>query len=347
MKARAVFLALLLGVAGALAGAASAREQIRIVGSSTVFPFTTAVAENFGRANPQFRPPIVESTGTGGGIKLFCAGVGARHPDIVNASRRIKQSEVDDCARNGVRDIIEVQVGIDGLVLAQAKRGPDIALTLADVYAALAATPFGRPQRARAWRDLSPVLPPLRIEVIGPPPTSGTRDSFNELYMEAGCDTDPAMRALRARDSDKHKTICVRVREDGAYVEAGENDNLIVQKLVANPTAIGVFGFSYFEENADKLKGVPVNGVAATYENVANGSYPGARAIFIYVKGEHVRAVRGMREFLAEFMKESTIGPKGYLARRGLIAMPAERRAEVRARALALTPLKPGELGGS
>jgi phosphate transport system substrate-binding protein len=343
MAARALIALLLLG----LAVGAWAREQIRIVGSSTVFPFTTAVAENFGRANPQFRPPIVESTGTGGGIKLFCAGVGARHPDIVNASRRIKASEMRDCAKNGVRQVIEIQVGIDGLVLAQAKAGPPVSLTLAQVYAALAATPFGQPQRARTWRDLSPALPPLRIEVIGPPPTSGTRDSFNELYMEAGCDTDPAMAALRKSDPSRHKALCVRVREDGAYVEAGENDNLIVQKLVANPTAIGVFGFSYFEENADKLKGVPVNGVAATYENVAVGRYPGARAIYIYVKGEHVRAVRGMREFIAEYMKESTIGPKGYLARRGLIAMPAERRAEVRARASALVPLTVAELGGS
>jgi phosphate transport system substrate-binding protein len=343
MAARALLAASLL----ALAGPVFAREQIRIVGSSTVFPFTTAVAENFGRANPQFRPPIVESTGTGGGIKLFCSGVGARHPDIVNASRRIKASEVANCARNGVRDIIEVQVGIDGLVLAQAKAGPPISLTLFDVYRALAATPLGRPQRARTWRDLSPDLPALRIEVIGPPPTSGTRDSFNELYMEAGCDTDPGMRALKDTDPERHKAYCVRIREDGAYVEAGENDNLIVQKLVANPTAIGVFGFSYFEENADKLKGVPVNGIPATYDNVATGRYPGARPIFIYVKGEHVRAVRGMREFLAEYLKESTIGPKGYLARRGLIAMPAGQRAQVRQRALALTPLDPAELGGS
>ncbi len=328
-----------------LAGSAAAREQIRIVGSSTVFPFTTAVAENFRRANPQFRTPIVESTGTGGGIKLFCSGVGARHPDIANASRRIKPSEVEQCRRAGVNRIIEVKIGIDGLVLAQAKTGPALKLTQRQVYHALAKTPFGATRRPTFWSDIDPRLPRLRIEVIGPPPTSGTRDAFNELYMRAGCDTEPAMRALAKTDPDRHREICERVREDGPYVEAGENDNLIVQKLVANPSAIGVFGFSYFEENTDTLRDVPINGVLASPETIASGAYPGARAIYIYVKGEHVDSVRGLKEFLTEFTREGTMGPKGYLARRGLVALPAQEREVVRARARGLVALKPGEVG--
>lgn len=335
----------LAAVALLLAGGAAARDQIRIVGSSTVFPFTTAVAENFRRANPQFRTPIVESTGTGGGIKLFCGGVGARHPDIANASRRIKPSEVEQCRRAGVNRIIEVKIGIDGLVLAQAKTGPAIGLTQRQVYHALAKTPFGRAQRPTFWSDISPELPRLRIEVIGPPPTSGTRDAFNELYMRAGCDTEPAMRALAKADPDRHREICERVREDGPYVEAGENDNLIVQKLVANPSAIGAFGFSYFEENTDTLRDVPINGVLASAETIASGAYPGARAIYIYVKGEHVDSVRGLREFITEFTREGTMGPKGYLARRGLVALPAAEREAVRTRARGLVALKPGEVG--
>ena len=327
---------------GLWAPAAEARDQIRIVGSSTVFPFTTAVAENFRRVFPQYRPPIVESTGTGGGIKLFCEGIGARTPDIANASRRIKATEVEACRKNGVTQIIEIQIGIDGLVLAQAKRAAPIELTQRQVYAALAATPFGGKQTARFWRDVDPALPPLRIEVIGPPPTSGTRDAFNELYMRAGCDTEPAMKALAKRDSARHAAICEKVREDGPYVEAGENDNLIVQKLVANPTAIGVFGFSYFEENRDKLKDVPVNGVIASYETIADGRYPGARPMFIYVKGEHVGAVRGLKQFLLEFTKPSTMGPRGYLARRGLIPLPEAQRLRMRQVAEELIPLAPG-----
>jgi phosphate transport system substrate-binding protein len=341
-RVRAVRLGLCLAAAAACAGPALARDQIRIVGSSTVFPFTTAVAENFRRVFPQFRPPIVESTGTGGGLKLFCEGIGARTPDIANASRRIKASEVADCNRNGVKQIIEIQVGIDGLVLAQAKTARFIALTQADVYAGLAATPFGKPQRARSWVQVNAALPPLRIEVIGPPPTSGTRDAFNELYMRAGCDTSPAMRALAKTDKEAHARTCEKVREDGAFIEAGENDNLIVQKLVSNPLAIGVFGFSYFEENRDKLRDVPINGVVATYETIADGRYPGARPMFIYVKGEHVRAVRGLREFLIEYTRNSTAGPRGYLARRGLIPLPEAERLHYQRVARELIPLAPG-----
>lgn len=309
------------------AGPAEARSQLRIVGSSTLYPFVTAVAEQFKRANPQFAGPIVESTGTGGGIKLFCSGVGARFPDVANASRRIKASEVADCAKNGVTEIIEVQIGLDGLAIAQGRAGRFPGLTEEQVYRALAANPYGRPQRARLWSDISPDLPAIRIEVLGPPPTSGTRDAFNELYMEKGCGRNPAMKALKKSDEDRYKQVCTAMREDGAYVEAGENDNLIVQKLAANPNLLGVFGFSYLEENLDKVKGLPVSGVVPTYENIASFAFPASRPLYVYVKAQHMRAVRGMREFLVELSRESTWGRRGYLARRGLVASPDEVRA--------------------
>lgn len=325
-------------------GCTDSRTQIRIVGSSTVFPFTTAVAENFIRNNPEFTSPIVEATGTGGGIKLFCDGIGSRYPDVVNASRRMKRGELADCIRNGAQEVVELQVGIDGLVLAQGKTGTPLNLSLRDVYAALAAEPFGRAQTARFWSDVNPALPRIRIEVIGPPPTSGTRDSFNELYMLAGCKTDPAMLVLEKSDPDRFKTVCNKIREDGAYVEAGENDNLIVQKLAANPNAIGAFGFSFLEANLDTLRDVPIDGVPATYETISDRSYPAARPMFIYVKAQHVRAIRGLREFVDEYTSERAWGPGGYLQRRGLVASPDEVRARYRARAEGLVPLTEGDL---
>ena len=335
---------LLVATAAALVSCADSRTQIRIVGSSTVFPFTTAVAENFSRVNPEYLAPIVEATGTGGGIKLFCAGLGSRFPDVVNASRRMKASELGDCARNGANAVVEIQVGIDGVVLAQGKRGPAIDLTLRDVYAALAAEPFGRKQTAKTWKDVNPALPDIRIQVIGPPPTSGTRDAFNELYMAAGCDTDPAMKALKKADEGRHKEICNKIREDGAYVEAGENDNLIVQKLAANPQQVGVLGFSFLERNMDTIRDVPIDGVQATYETISNYSYPAARPLFIYVKAQHVKAIRGLREFVDEYVSERAWGPGGYLQRRGLVPSPEAVRQENRARATGLTPLQPGDL---
>ncbi|MBB6228057.1 substrate-binding domain-containing protein [Polymorphobacter multimanifer] len=305
----------------------AARSQLRIVGSSTLYPFVTAVAEQFKRTNPQFPGPIVESTGTGGGIKLFCSGVGERFPDVANASRRIKATEVADCRSNGVTDIIEVQIGLDGLALAQGRAGRFPGMTEADIYRALAANPYGRKQTARLWSDVNPSFPAIRIEVLGPPPTSGTRDAFNELYMEKGCDANPAMKVLKKSDPDRHQQVCTALREDGAYVEAGENDNLIVQKLAANPRLLGVFGFSYLEENLDKVKGVPISGVPVTYDNIASFAFPASRPLYVYVKGQHMRAVRGMREFLVELSRESTWGPKGYLSRRGLVASPVPARS--------------------
>jgi phosphate transport system substrate-binding protein len=339
---RAVVLA--ASAAALLASCSDSRTQIRIVGSSTVFPFTTAVAENFSRNNPEYLAPIVEATGTGGGIKLFCAGLGSRFPDVANASRRMKPAELADCVKNGARDVVEIKVGIDGVVLAQGKRGQAINLTLRDVYAALAAEPWGKKQTARTWRDVNPALPAIRIEVIGPPPTSGTRDAFNELYMVAGCDTDPAMKALQKTDEDRHKAICNKIREDGAYVEAGENDNLIVQKLGSNPAAIGVLGYSFLERNLDTLRDVAIDGVMANYETISSFQYPASRPLFIYVKAQHVKAIRGLREFLDEYTSDRAWAPGGYLQRRGLVPAPDETRAENRARAEQLTPLTAEDL---
>jgi phosphate transport system substrate-binding protein len=315
------------------------RTQIRIVGSSTVYPFTTAVAEQFKRKWQEFPAPIVESTGTGGGIKLLCAGLGSQFPDAANASRRIKKSEVEDCASHGVKGLIELQVGIDGLVIAQSRQANFPGITERDIYLALAANPFGKgPNAARTWQDVNPALPAIRIEVIGPPPTSGTRDSFNELYMLKGCTSEPAMKALKKTDEDRYKQICEKIREDGAYVEGGENDNLIVQKIAANPQALGVFGYSFVEENGDRVKGLPLHGVAPTYDNIANGAFPASRPLYLYVKAQHVPAVRGMREFLAEYARESTWGRGGYLSRKGLVAAPEplRRAGEAIARDLTL-----------
>jgi phosphate transport system substrate-binding protein len=321
---------------------AIARDQIRIVGSSTVYPFTTTVAEQFARTNPKFKAPIVESTGTGGGIKLFCAGIGPNTPDMVNASRRIKSSEVKQCAENGVTRIVEVQVGLDGLAIAHAKNSANFGVSTRDLYLALAANPFGKgANKARTWRDVNPKLPATKIEVIGPPPTSGTRDSLNELMIEAGCNTNPAMGALKKSDEAKYKSICSKLREDGAYVEAGENDNLIVQKLVSNPAAVGVFGYSYLEENFDKLKGVALNGVEPDTQTVQSFKYPASRALYLYIKAQHIGAIAGMRDFLGEYAKESTWGPRGYLVRKGLIASRDGERQKFAETATKLTLLDP------
>ena len=322
------------------AGGAS-RDQIRAVGSSTVYPFTTAVAEQFARKNAGFKAPIVESTGTGAGMKLFCAGVGAQFPDIENASRRIKKSEVEDCTKNGVTQIIELQVGIDGIAIAESKAGEPMKLTQEDIYKALAAEPYGKPQTTKTWKDVNPALPAIKIHVFGPPPTSGTRDAFAELILDKGCDANPEMKALKTSDADKHKAICTKVREDGVYVESGENDNLIVQKLVANPDSVGIFGYSFLEENADKLRGIAIKNVVPTYETIASYEYPGARPLYIYVKGAHLTAIPGLKQFVAEYA--SAWGPDGYLKRRGLIAAPDDVRAKNADIAAKLTPFDPAQ----
>lgn len=307
-------------------GGAGARAQIKAVGSSTVYPFTTIVAEQYLANNPAAKPPVIESTGTGAGMKLFCAGIGAAHPDIENASRRMKKSEYDACTKNGAGQILEIQVGIDGVAFAEAKTGPKMALTPADLYLALGATPRGKPNKARTWRDVNPALPNTPIQVYGPPSTSGTRDALAELILAHGCEAvEPETKALKEHDEAAFAARCQRVREDGAYIDAGENDNLIVQKLTANPSAIGVFGYSYLEENAGVVNGVPIAGVAPSAATIADGSYPGARPLYIYVKKAHLEAVPGLRLFIRQYAK--LWGKGGPLARRGLIAAPADVQA--------------------
>jgi phosphate transport system substrate-binding protein len=301
------------------------REQIRAVGSSTVYPFAKAVSAELAKVNTALKSPIIESTGTGGGMKLFCAGVGVRHPDIENASRRMKKSEYEDCAKNGVDKIVEIQVGLDGIAFAEANGGIGFALTQADVYKALAANPFGKPNTAKTWKDVNPAFPAEPILVYGPPSTSGTRDALKELILMKGCDTNPEMKALKESDKDAHDKVCGEVRSDGAYVDSGENDNLIVQKLEANPKAIGVFGFSYLEENSDKLKGLTMNGIVPTYASIADFSYPGARPLYIYVKAAHFDAIKGLKEFVAEWAKSWSKG--GLLAKQGMVVSPDDVQA--------------------
>ena len=312
---------------------------MRAVGSSTVYPFAKAVAERVSRANPRLGTPVIESTGTGGGMKLFCAGVGERFPDVANASRRMKASEAKACAANGVSKITEIQVGIDGIALATAKGSPLQNVTTRDVYAALAKTPWGKPNRARTWKDVNARLPALPIRVYGPPPTSGTRDALGELIMTAGCETNGAMAALKKTNENKYKAICTGMREDGAFIEAGENDNLIVQKLAANPGTVGIFGYSYLEENTNRLRGIAINGVNPTYDAISSFKYPGARPLYVYVKNAHAGAIPAVRAFVAEFTKESAFGPKGYLRGAGLIAAPNNVRARSQQAARNLAPL--------
>lgn len=322
-----------------LPGQVHARTQVRAVGSSTVYPFAKAVAERMARANPGAGTPIIESTGTGSGIKLFCGGVGERFPDIVNASRRIKASEVKGCVGNGVSQITEIQVGIDGLSLATDKNSPLSGVSRRDIYMALAKAPFGKPNRAKSWKDVNAKLPAIPIRVYGPPPTSGTRDALAELLFTPACEANSRMAALKTSDEARFKAICTSVREDGAFIEAGENDNLIVQKLVANPGTVGIFGYSYLEENSEKLKGIGIDGVAPSYNAIANSQYPGARPLFIYVKNAHARAIPAIRTYVMEFTKESAWGRNGYLARLGLIAAPDAVRAANAQAARSLSPL--------
>jgi len=294
-----------------LANAQAARDQITVVGSSTVYPFTAAVAEQFGRAG-KFKTPKVESTGTGGGIKLFCNGIGPQHPDVANASRAMKKSEFETCAKNGVTDILEIKIGFDGLTIAENKAGALSALTKKQVYLALAKTiPVNGQMVAnpnKTWKDVDASLPATKIEVLGPPPTSGTRDSFLELFMEAGCDLE-------------NKKACHAIREDGAFVEAGENDNLIAQKLAANKNALGIFGYSFLEENTDKLKGLKIDGIAPSFETISSAKYTAARPLFVYIKKQHIGVIPGLKEFANEYVSDKAIGEEGYLSDRGLVSL--------------------------
>ncbi len=323
-------------------GSAHARDQIQIVGSSTVFPFSTSVAEQFGQKT-SFKTPVVESTGSGGGMKLFCAGVGEGTPDVTNSSRRIKEKEFKLCTENGVTPV-EVKIGFDGIVMANAKSGPVLEITREQIFRALAKElPNEKGEMVanpnKTWADVDPSLPNIKIEVLGPPPTSGTRDAFVEIAMEGGAKKIDTLAALRKEDKKAFKKIAHAIREDGAYVEAGENDNLIIQKLEANSNAFGVFGFSFLDQNADKVKGAVVNGVEPEFENIAAGDYQISRSLFFYVKKEHVGVIPGIEEFVTEFTSEDTWGEDGYLSDKGLIPLPDADREAIAASAKAMAPM--------
>ena len=323
----------------------TSRDQINVVGSSTVYPFSTVVAENFGNKTG-IKVPKIESTGSGGGMKLFCKGLGTGHPDITNASRRIKKNEFNQCKENGI-DVVEIKVGYDGIVIANSKKAKLLNLTKRQIFLALAKqVPEGNKEGGslvdnpnKKWSDIDPNLPNKKIEVLGPPPTSGTRDAFNELAIEGGCKTFPKLKAIKKQDKKKYKAICRAVREDGAFIEAGENDNLIVQKLVENESAFGVFGFSFLIENEDKIQGSTVDGKAPTMETIADKSYGVSRPLYFYVKLAHVDVIPGIREFLAEYTSEDSWGPGGYLEERGMIPMPENEREFFKKNAEEIIPL--------
>ena len=346
---------------------AASRDTVSIVGSSTVYPFATVVAERFGRST-KFKTPKIESTGSGGGLKLFCKGVGTNTPDITNSSRRIKLSEYQDCQANGVKDIIEVLVGFDGIAIANSRKAKKFDLSLKDIYLALAKDvpgPDGRliPNPYQTWQDINPALPATRIEVLGPPPTSGTRDAFAELALGGGArqitDLD-TLRGLGAEQADEIKSLLAKlgiapgvykamkqnkgkppkgkdlfkslayaVREDGAYIEAGENDNLIVQKLEANPSALGIFGFSFLDENGDKVQGSSIDGIDPDFDSIASGDYPVSRPLYFYIKAAHIGKIPGIGEYAAEFTSNRAMGEDGYLPERGLIPLGEDELAKV------------------
>ncbi|RMH49333.1 MAG: PstS family phosphate ABC transporter substrate-binding protein [Alphaproteobacteria bacterium] len=332
-------------VAGAAAGAAEARDQIRIVGSSTVFPYTQAVAEEFANKTG-FPAPIVESTGTGGGMKIFCQGVGEAHPDLTGASRAMKRSEWDLCQSNGVEDITEAMIGYDGLTIAVSRANPaDWDLTEEQIYLALAAqvpvdgkwadNPYHK------WSEIDPALPDAEILVYGPPPTSGTRDAFVELAMHDGC---KALEWVKSQGLDKDKKWvkenCSRMRTDGPFVEAGENDNLIVQRLGADPHALGIFGYSFLFENSDKLKAVRIHGLEPTPETIADQSYDLARPLFIYIKNAHRGVIPGFDEFLEEYASDEALAPGGYLEERGLTPLPDDLLVQTQEAILNAVPME-------
>ena len=343
MKKLLISISLLSSISGITA---AGRDTISVVGSSTVYPFSTVVAERFGKST-NFKTPKIESTGTGGGMKLFCAGNGIKTPDMSNASRRMKQSEFKKCLQNGVDSITEVLVGYDGIVIANSKSSKQINVSTKELFLALAkdvpakdgseklvANPY------KTWNEINPSLPKTKIEVLGPPPTSGTRDAFAELVLEGGCKQFSWIKAIKKINKSKYKSICHGVREDHVYIEAGENDNLIVQKLSANPNAFGIFGFSFLDQNSDKLQGAKVDGVEPTFEAIADGSYPVSRPLFFYVKNSHVGKVPGILEFLKEFTSESAMGEEGYLTDKGLIPLGEAKLNDIRKSVLSLTKLK-------
>lgn len=349
MTQRKLIPALMLALASMTAtSSAVAREGIEVVGSSTVYPFSTVVAERYGRATGKATPKI-EATGSGGGLKLFCSGVGSNYPDITNSSRRIKASEFKLCQSNGVREIIEVQIGSDGIVIANSVEAPPMQLSRKDIFLALAARVPGATEGEliknpyNTWNQVNPALPISAIEVLGPPPTSGTRDAFAELGMEGGCKAIPWIKAMKKTDKSAYKAVCHTIREDGRYIEAGENDNLIVQKLEANPAALGVFGFSFLDQNADKVQGATIESVEPTFESIADKSYPISRPLFFYVKKAHIGVIPGIEGYLNEFTSEKAWGEEGYLAEKGMIPLPTDTRAAMAASTRGLVPMTGNE----
>jgi len=320
---------------------AAGRNTISVVGSSTVYPFATVVAEKFGKKT-SFSTPKIESTGSGGGMKLFCNGVGLNTPDITNASRRIKKSEYDKCQQNGVSDIVEVHIGFDGIAVANSKQAEQLKLTRRDLFLALAdkvPNPDGSKTLVenpyKTWQQVNASLPDIAIEVLGPPPTSGTRDAFAELAMEGGCKTFDFIKAMKKTDKKGYKGVCHTVREDGPYIEAGENDNLIVQKLDKNPNALGIFGFSFLEQNDDKVQGSLIEGKSPEFETIADGSYPISRPLYFYVKKAHIGSIPGIDAYLQEFISEAAMGEDGYLLDKGLIPLSTEERDMLRKNVMA------------
>ena len=302
-----------------------ARDQIRIVGSSTVYPFSTVVAEAFAKSTGM-KTPIVESTGTGGGVKLFCAGIGEDTPDFVNASRKMKKAEMEICQKNGVNEVVEFKVGFDGLTIAMAKSAADLDISRKQIFLALAKQVPDKNGKMidnpyKMWNEIDPALPARKIEVLGPPPTSGTRDSFAELYLKKGAEEFPNLVELAAKDVAAFDSIWKTVRTDGAYVEAGENDNLIIQKIEANPDAFGIFGYSFLEENKNKLKAASIEGDQPTYESISLGNYKGSRLLYFYMKKDHLGVVPGMIEYVTEFTSKAAIGEDGYLLDKGLVGL--------------------------
>ncbi|HHN67160.1 MAG TPA: phosphate ABC transporter substrate-binding protein [Thermopetrobacter sp.] len=334
----------------ATVSAAEARDHLKIVGSSTVYPYAQAVAEEFAQKTGN-KPPVLESTGTGGGMKLFCSGIGQQHPDITNASRAMKKSEWDLCVTNGVTNITEVLIGYDGLSVAHARQSPDMDLSKAQLYLALAKqvpvngklvdNPY------KTWRQIDPKLPDAPIRVYGPPPTSGTRDAFVELVLHEVClKGELPFWKKKAEEIADRKALkefvrlnCSAMRSDGPFIEAGENDNLIVQKLNADPEALGIFGYSFLFENEDNLKPIRIGGVLPSIDSIADGSYGISRPLFFYIKNDHRSFVKGMDDFIAEFVSEEAFGPDGYLSERGLVPLPDEQREKVREAATRGTPM--------
>ena len=328
---------------------AATRNHIEIVGSSTVFPFATVVAERFGKTT-RYKTPKIESTGSGGGMKLFCAGVGVQHPDITNASRRMKKSEYKKCQANGIKDVVEVKIGYDGIVIGSSVKKAPMKLSLKQIFLATAKMVPAKdgsetlvPNFYKKWNQIDSSLPNTKIEILGPPPTSGTRDAFAEVAMEGGCKKFGFIKAMKKSDKKKYKKTCRTVREDGAYIEAGENDNLIVQKLDANPDQLGIFGFSFLDQNSDKIQGSIVNGVSPEFEAIADGSYPISRSLWFYIKKAHVATIPGIKGYVKEFMADRASGDEGYLTEKGLIPAPAKERAFFVKNATQLIPMTGNE----